>query len=78
MEARARQIQHRAMRRMLLWLGSVALAILPASAQPLITITLYDLVDLGPEVREAMKQETSRIVLAAGVELEWVECINND
>jgi hypothetical protein len=74
MEARARQIQHRAMRRMLLWLGCVALGTLPASAQPLITITLFDLVDLGPEVREAMKRETSRIFLDAGVELEWVEC----
>lgn len=35
---------------------------------------MYDIAGLLPEVREAMKKETSRIFTEAGVELEWLEC----
>jgi len=62
------------MRRTFLWLSSLAFWPLPVPAQPRITITLFDIAGLRQEIREAMKTETSRIFLAAGVELGWVEC----
>lgn len=62
------------MRRTVLWLLSAALWTLPATAQPSITVTLYDIAGLRREIREATKAETSRIFFAAGIRLEWVEC----
>jgi hypothetical protein len=44
------------------------------SAQPSLTITLYDVAGLSAETREAAKIETGRIFLQAGIRLEWVEC----
>jgi hypothetical protein len=51
----------------------VALAI-SMFGQARLTVNLLDNAALRPEVRAEMKRETSRILLDAGVELEWVEC----
>ena len=48
--------------------------VLSVSAQPVVTVTLYDLVGLKPEIREGMKRETARIFLASDVKVEWVDC----
>jgi hypothetical protein len=45
-----------------------------AAGQNLVTVTLYDWAGLRLEVRAAMKRETTRIFLQAGVVLDWVEC----
>ena len=45
-----------------------------AAAQPRVAVTLYENAGLQPAALLAMKAETSRILLAAGVELEWVDC----
>lgn len=74
MEVREGRPQHRAMLRKFRWLCAAVLPAVSAQAQPRITITLYDIAGVGREIREAMKAECSRIFLAAGVELNWVEC----
>jgi hypothetical protein len=56
------------------WLISLALWPLPVSAQPQITVALFDRAGLPRQVREAMKKETAQIFREAGVALEWVDC----
>lgn len=72
MEVRAAWAQHRAMRNTFYWLFSLALAPLPIEAQ--VTVTLFDLAGLRAETVETMKSETSRIFLAAGITVNWVDC----
>lgn len=74
MEARSGRPEHRVMRRTFPWLISWALLPLSVSAQPQITVTLYDQAFLRPRIREAMKKETSRILLDAGIRVTWVDC----
>lgn len=62
------------MRNTVLWLFALMLGPAAVQAQSRITVTLYDIAGLRPEVREAMKKETTRIFDAAGVSLEWVDC----
>lgn len=54
----------------------IALAALasPLAAQTRLTINLYDSTTLRASDRQAMKQETSKILQQAGLEVEWVEC----
>jgi hypothetical protein len=54
----------------------IALTVLasPLAAQPRITINLYDAAGLRPDHREAMKQETSKILQQAGITVEWLDC----
>lgn len=52
---------------------TAALILAPALfAQP--TVTLYDIAGLPAETRQAMKAEAGRILLQAGVQVEWVDC----
>lgn len=56
---------------------SLTSALLLASvlhAQPSVTVTLYDSAGLPAETRQAMKREAGRILLQAGVDVEWVDC----
>ncbi|MBN8733040.1 MAG: hypothetical protein J0L64_21070 [Acidobacteria bacterium] len=57
-----------------LCLLTLAVLASPLAAQSRITINLYDAAGLRADHRQAMKQETSKILQQAGVELDWVEC----
>jgi hypothetical protein len=48
--------------------------VVSVTAQPVVTVTLYDLIGLKPEIREGMKRETARIFLAPGLKVDWIEC----
>ena len=60
------------MRRTIPWLLTVVVCSL--EAQTRITITLYDMVGLHPQVRETMKKEANRIFRDAGIGIEWLDC----
>jgi hypothetical protein len=60
------------MRRTIPWLMMVVAGSL--QAQTRITITLFDISKLDPQVRETMKKDATRIFLEAGVGIEWLDC----
>lgn len=69
-------LQHRAMRRAIITLFFLAALVQMAMAfaQTRVEVALYDYANLGGEIREGMKAETSKIFLQAGVELGWIDC----
>ena len=51
----------------------MALGTIPAAGQLHISIAVCDSAGLREETRVAMKEETSKILSAAGVEVAWLE-----
>jgi len=44
------------------------------SAQPSLTVTLYDIAGLPTQIRQLAMIEAGHILLQAGIRVEWVEC----